>query len=458
MSDTAVLTLDRATETALTFLQDAFGKHHPRNFAIRLWNGYEWGAEEGQETRFTLVLKHPGSLRRMFMPLNELNLGEAYIYDDFDIEGDIESAFALADYLLYSTFGPMERLRFGARLLSLPLNGSRPYASRYIRLDGERHSRSRDRAAISYHYDLSNDFFASFLDERMQYSCAYFRSLRDDLDTAQLQKLDYICRKLRIHPQDRLLDIGCGWGGLLMHAVTRYDADAVGVTLSQTQANLARERIKEAGLRHLCHVEVNDYRDFHDYEGFHKIVSVGMFEHVGEAQLSEYFRKVWDLLTPGGVFLNHGIAHDETRHGKIAPSFTDRYVFPDSELIPIGTVLRVAESCGFEVRDVESLREHYVHTLRNWLRRLEENREQILRTTDETVWRIWRLYMAGAAHRFKTGRLNMYQTLLVKPNRGVSGFPMTREDWYAREVESAASGREMYPAAGSAVRECGIST
>ncbi len=458
MAGTAAATSERMSETALVFLREVFGKYHPRNFSVRLWNGFEWGAEEGQDVRFTLVLNHPGALRRMFLPLNELSLGDAYIHGDYDIEGDIESALALRDHLLSSPHGFMERLQMFARLLSLPLNASRPQGSRKLRLEGERHSRGRDLQAVRYHYDLSNDFFASFLDTGMQYSCAYFRSLRDDLDTAQRQKLDYICRKVRLQPGDRLLDIGCGWGGLLMHAVTRYDADAVGITLSQAQADLARKRIKEAGLRHLCHVQIADYRDFTDYEGYHKIVSVGMVEHVGEARLADYFRKAWELLTPGGVFLNHGISQDQSRHGKSRQAFIDRHVFPDSERIPIGTVLRVAESCGFEVRDVESLREHYLHTLRHWVRRIEENRERILKVTDETTWRTWRLYMAGSAHGFKAGYSSVFQTLLVKPNRGVSGFPLTRDDWYARAADDAVAASPGIIEKRAVERECGIST
>lgn len=437
----AAAAMDKSAETSLLFLQEVFGKLHPRNFAVRLWNGYEWGAEEGHETRFTLVLNHPGALRRMLLPLNEANLGEAYVSDDFDIEGEIESAVTLAEYLLSPPFTAMELCRLGWRLLNLPSDGSRRKGSAGLRLQGERHSRARDRAAVTYHYDTSNDFFSSFLDERMQYSCGYFQSARDTIDAAQEQKLDYICHKLRIHPGDRILDLGCGWGGLIMYAVTRFDADAVGITLSQPQADLARERIRQAGLRHLCHVEVTDYRDFNDLEGFHKIVSVGMFEHVGERKLPEYFRKAWDLLKPGGVFLNHGIAHDLSGHGRGGSSFSDRFVFPDGELIPISTVLRIAEACGFEVRDVESLREHYYHTLHHWVKRLEENREIALQHVNEATYRIWKLHMAGSAHRFKAGSLNVYQTLLVKPNHGVSGLPLTREDWYSGEFGELKSAR-----------------
>ncbi|MHB9031177.1 MAG: class I SAM-dependent methyltransferase, partial [Candidatus Latescibacterota bacterium] len=207
---------DRSAETSLLFLQEAFGKLHPRNFAVRLWNGYEWGAEEGQEARFTLVLKHSGALRRMFLPLNEANLGAAYVHDDFDIEGEVESVFTLAEYLLSPPFKLTELGRLGWRLLNLPSNGNRRNRDTAPRLRGERHSRARDRDAVTYHYDTSNDFFSCFLDERMQYSCGYFQSARDTLEAAQEQKLDYVCRKLRIHPGDRVLDIGCGWGGLLI--------------------------------------------------------------------------------------------------------------------------------------------------------------------------------------------------------------------------------------------------
>jgi cyclopropane-fatty-acyl-phospholipid synthase len=190
-------------------------------------------------------------------------------------------------------------------------------------------------------------------------------------------------------------------------------------------------------------VEVIDYRDFNDLEGFQKIVSVGMFEHVGEKKLPEYFRKVWNLLKPGGIFLNHGIAHELSRHEKGGHSFTDRFVFPDGELVPVNTVIRVAESCGFEVRDVESLLEHYYHTLCHWVKRLEENREIALRHVSEATYRIWRLYMAGSAHYFKTGSLNVYQTLLVKPNQGASGLPLTRDDWYSGDINELKSARRV---------------
>jgi cyclopropane-fatty-acyl-phospholipid synthase len=263
----------------------------------------------------------------------------------------------------------------------------------------------------------------------MVYSCAYFHTPEEDLDTAQERKLDYICRKLRLRRGERLLDIGCGWGGLIMHAAAHYGVQAVGITLSVPQAEVARKRLHESELNNRCRVEACDYRDFEHDQQYDKIVSVGMFEHVGEALLPEYFRRAWDLLRPGGVFLNHGIAHSAT-YRRRGPSFIDHYVFPDSELVPINASLRVAELNGFEVRDVESLREHYALTLHQWVRRLEAHAEEVRSITDDTIYRIWRLCMAGAAHRFRSGRLNLYQTLLAKPANGPSVLPLTRDDWY----------------------------
>ena len=265
----------------------------------------------------------------------------------------------------------------------------------------------------------------------MVYSCAYFATPDDDLDTAQERKLEYICRKLRLRPGERLLDIGCGWGGLVIYAAQRYEVEAYGITLSQPQAELAQQRIQEAGLTEHCRVEVRDYRDINEANSFDKIVSVGMFEHVGEKLLPTYFRQAWHLLRPGGVFLNHGIASDTTLQAQQGTSFVSTYVFPDGELVPVSSTLRAAEVSGFEVRDVESLREHYTLTLRHWLRRLESNADEARRLTSDITYRIWRLYIAGSAYSFQIGRNNIYQALLTKPDEGESCLPLTRGDWYA---------------------------
>lgn len=431
MAVQAVATRDHAARTSLGFLQALLGGYRPRDFEVRFWDGSTWGAEPDQPPRFTLVLNHPAALRRMFWPANEVSLSEAYIYGDFDIEGDIEAAFTLGDHLLNLRRGLVERVRWSKHLLRLPASKRRRAGRQAAGLDGPLHSRERDRQAVTYHYDVSNDFFALWLDKRMVYTCAYFASPDEDLDSAQERKLDYLCRKLRLHPGQRLLDIGCGWGGLVMHAAERYGVDALGITLSQPQAGLARERIDQAGLANRCRIEVRDYRDLDEPGRYDKLVSVGMFEHLGESSLAEYFARTYRLLRPGGVFLNHGIAWSPSAPDHGGPTFNDRYFFPDSGVVPINTALRYAEEAGFEVRDVESLREHYLLTARHWLRRLAARQEEASRITDDVTYRVWRLATAGFAHRFKTGRINLYQTLLVKPDRGQSGLPLTRADWYA---------------------------
>ena len=283
---------------------------------------------------------------------------------------------------------------------------------------------------MTYHYNVSNDFYALWLDQRMVYSCAYFEAADEDLDTGQERKLDYLCRKLRLVPGERLLDIGCGWGGLVIHAAQRYGVQALGITLSQNQAMLANERIARAGLQNCCRVERRDYRDMSDITGFDKIVSVGMFEHVGESRLPLYFGRAWQLLRPGGVFLNHGIALRATDRRHAGPTFIGRYVFPDGELVPVNAALRYAEQASFEVRDVESLREHYALTLRHWARRLELHQDQALQVVDKPTFRIWQLFLHGSAYFFTSGLLNLYQALLLKPDKGRSGLPLTRKDWY----------------------------
>ncbi len=423
---------DEQVQHARAFLENLLADYHPRNFAVRFWDGSEWPAETSTP-EFTLILKHPGALRRMFQDTrSDLALGEAYIYDDFDIEGNIEAAFPIADYLMSRDWSLSAKLRLGWEFLHLPkprrTNG---HGRGPARLRGRRHSIERDKEAVTYHYNVSNDFYALWLDRNMVYSCAYFAHPDEDLDTAQERKLDYICRKLRLKPGERLLDIGCGWGGLLIHAAKHYGVEAVGITLSEPQAEWAHRRIREEGLEDKVRVEVRDYREITEWESFDKLVSVGMFEHVGEALLPTYFEQAFKLLKPGGAFLNHGIARDYHNVPSAHPSFTDRYVFPDGELVPISTTLHHAEAVGFEVRDVESLREHYALTLRHWVRRLEAHHDEAVRLVGETTYRVWRLFMSGSAYGFSVGRLNLYQSLLVKRDAaGRSHLPLTREDWY----------------------------
>jgi len=429
-------TTNRAKEKTLAILERVFAGYPARDFAVRLWDGATWPGGGGSSLAFTLVLNHPGALRKMFLPPSELNLGEAYIYGDFDVEGDLIAAFPMAEYLQSLDLGVDDKLRLARQLLALPDTAAPREGRQAAQVSGARHSRERDRQAISYHYDVSNDFYALWLDKRMVYSCAYFTDPDEDINAAQECKLDYICRKLRLQPGERLLDIGCGWGGLAIHAAKYYDVEALGITLSQPQVDLARERIEEAGLEDRCRVEYLDYREVAPEQPFDKLVSVGMFEHVGEAKMRVYFEQARDLLRPQGLFLNHAIARPGWQpSSKNHDTFSNHYVFPDGELVPVSLSSRVAEEIGFEVRDIESLREHYALTLRHWVRRLERRHDEALRHVDEVTYRVWRLFMSGSAYGFESGRLNVYQTLLVKPGPGgESGLPLTRADLYEANV------------------------
>jgi len=427
-----VLSDPAGVETGFLILRHIFGGYHPRDFAFRFWDGTVWEPDPGHVAHFTFVLRHPGALRKMFLRADELSLGEAYIYDDFDLEGDINAAFVMAERLFATRMSLAEKARVAGLLMRLPPDGGGHPGRQAVRLHGALHSKERDRQAVTYHYNVSNDFFALWLDKRMIYSSAYFSSPGESLDDAQERKLEYMCRKLRLLPGEKLLDIGCGWGGLIIYAAKRYRVDATGITLSEPQAQLANERIQRSGLSRHCRAQVRDYRDLGEPESFDRIVSVGMVEHVGESLLPEYFSRAWRLLRPGGVFLNHGIGTGPEDVEKKGPTFSEKYIFPDTEPVPISTTLRIAEASGFEVRDVESLREHYVLTLQAWRERLEKHHARALNYVDEATYRTWRLCHAGAELNFLRGRASLYQTLLVKPAKGRSGLPLTREDWYRR--------------------------
>lgn len=426
-----------STRNLLSWLFDRLGQ---RGFAVRLWNG-ETLPVGTRPAHFTLVLNHPGALRRMFRPPIELSLGEAFIYGDFEVEGDIHSAMAWMDALRQIPFSKGDQFTLVRKLMALPDGKGTRYRGRGpARLSGIRHSRARDRAAITYHYDVGNDFYALWLDRQMTYSCAYFPSGTEDLDTAQERKYELICRKLRLQAGEKLLDIGCGWGGLVIHAA-QYGATALGVTLSEKQTAFAAERITDAGLHGQAEVRLRDYRDLGD-KTFDKIVSVGMFEHVGRDHLPEYFTHIYHLLKPGGLFLNHGISRRPRKPGQGwegfverrilgSGTFVQRYVFPDGELVPVSEANLVAERAGFEVRDVENLREHYALTLRHWVRRLDAHRAEAVRAANEMTYRTWRLYMAASTHGFEVGNISVNQTLLAKPVGGRSCLPWTRADLYA---------------------------
>lgn len=407
-------------------LADLFRDYDGPPFSIRLWNGWRWTTSPGEKSVFTVVIATPNALTALITEQNEIGLGEAFIRKDIDVEGDIFSVFFVAEYLVNRPKGLLQRAaEFTARSA---MNSKRWLSS------GFQHSKARDRASISYHYDLPVEFFRPWLGSTLAYSCAYFRSFQDSLDLAQWQKLELICQKLRLQPLERFLDVGCGWGSLVLRAGGKHHAHAMGITLSKTQAKVAQERIESTELCQRCKVELRDYRDCnHLSESFDKIASIGMFEHVGFKNLSEYFRIVRGLLRPGGVFLNHGIARSPSSPIR-KNSFIDRYVFPDGRLVTLSEAMSAAESAGFEVRDVENLREHYELTLRKWVEGLRQNEAVLRNQVSDTTYRIWLLYMAGSAAAFRRGDIAVYQVLLSRPNRGQSALPLTREDWYAEST------------------------
>jgi cyclopropane-fatty-acyl-phospholipid synthase len=430
----------RAVLTAL------FGEPHQRPFDVRFWDG---AVDRGKNPRapFTLVLNRPAALRRMLLPPNELSIVESYIAGDVDIDVSMEAASMLSWAIGDRLRSPLAVARLVRMVLGLPGQSDDDLAAirfpEHARKLGPRHTPVRDAAAIHYHYDVGNEFYKLWLDRRMVYSCAYFRSAEDSLDIAQEAKLDLICRKLRLKPGERLLDIGCGWGGLIMYAAEHYGVDATGITLSQNQAALAKQRIEAAGLGDRCRVAIRDYRTLNAGDGYDKISSVGMVEHVGLTHLPVYFASVFRALKPGGLFMNHGIVSlSEPRpkpvrdriFGKFwkVNAFMDTYVFPDAKLTAADDVIAAAEEVGFELRDVESLREHYAMTLRHWVRTLEEKCLEATALVGEHHFRIWRLYMAACANAFARANINIIQTLLAKPDeQGKSTIPLTRDDLYA---------------------------
>ena len=424
-------------------LERLFHGYEGPPFAIRLWDGWQWNSPGHASPRCTLVFHSEDALHALMAHPNEVTLGERFLNKEIDVEGDLFAVFDMAEYVFHQPRTSGQRLLEASAAL---LAEVKEWWNK-----GSAHTPERDGSAISYHYDQPAEFYRAWLGETMVYSCAYFKSKSDTLDTAQTNKLEMICRKLRLQPGEMFMDIGCGWGSLVMHAASQHQVFAQGITLSQVQARVAEHRLETAHLTQSSGVALLDYRlapkQFH---GLDKIASVGMFEHVGLCNLRQYFRTVYNLLKPGGVFLNHGIARawkaEEDEHSlseHLAPSlhaahpskpknvsFMDKYVFPDGELVTLAQAVQAAESAGFEVRDVENLREHYELTLRRWTEALQDHTHEVLQYVSERVYRIWLLYMAGCAAAFRRGDIALYQMLLSRPDHGRTSLPLTRDDLY----------------------------
>ncbi|MER8223532.1 class I SAM-dependent methyltransferase [Streptomyces sp. NPDC094143] len=424
----------------------AYALGEPLPLRVRAWDGSEAGPQDGP----ALVLHNQRALRHLLWQPDELGLVRAWVTGDLEISGDLYEALDRIAGLLWerdedpSRFSALTR---AATLLRTPgavstlgrtlaLAGRlrpppRP-AEEVVRRRGRAHTRGRDRAAISHHYDVGNDFYALVLGPSMVYSCAYWDSAEPSpdasLEKAQSDKLDLICRKLAIEPGQRLLDVGCGWGSMALHAAMDYGAEVVGVTISEEQAALARERVSNWGMSKQVEIRVQDYRDVTDGP-YDAISSIGMAEHVGADQYRAYAAHLHTLLRPGGRLLNHQIARRPLRDEESyrINAFIDRYVFPDGELAPVGSTVSLLEAAGFEVRDVEALREHYAVTLRAWVANLEANWSQAVRLVGEGRARVWRLYMAASALGFQRNTMGVNQILAVRTaTDGTSGMPLVR--------------------------------
>lgn len=380
--------------------------------AVSLWDGSTISTQTAP--KIYLTLKSPQAISFLVRP-SLGRIAKAYVEGQIDIDGDAREA-----------------IHAGEKLVS-------DYASTYQRRSGFfdwwRHTRPADRRAIQHHYDVGNEFYGLWLDRNRVYSCAYFKNAHDSLDVAQEQKLDHICRKLQLKEGERFLDIGCGWGALIIWAARNYGVRAVGITLSDEQHAYANRRIEELGLKDRCEARLMDYRDVPEQEPFDKIASVGMFEHVGKKNLPVYFRKIHSLLKPGGIVMNHGITTnslDDRALGSDIGKFVNEYVFPGGELVHISRVMREMGAQGLEPLDAEALRPHYARTLWHWVRRLEANAERARELVGERRYRIWRIYMAGSAHAFERGWISIFQILGVKALAdGTVPYPLTRAHVYA---------------------------
>jgi cyclopropane-fatty-acyl-phospholipid synthase len=404
----------------------AAGRLRELPVTLSFWDGSRLPAAGAADGAPEVLIRDPVALAHILHRPSELGLARAWVSGVLDVDGDLEVVLRLRDRMRGIALSTAERARLG--LAALNVVGARavlrpPVPAIEARVRGPLHSPARDRAAVRHHYDVSNRFYELLLGPSMVYSCAYFADPDESLEDAQARKLELICHKLRLEPDDRLLDIGCGWGSLLLHAAAHHGVRGVGVTLSAAQAAYANERIARAGLADRVEVRAGDYRELRA-ERFDKIASVGMYEHVGRSEIDHYVARVRELLRPGGLFLNHGIACLRAARSR-RDTFIARYVFPDGELHPVTDVMASMHAAGLEVRDVESLREHYPLTLRRWSANLAANRPEAIAAVGDARERVWRLYLVGVAQAFEAGEISVYQVLAARDG-AAHGLPMTR--------------------------------
>jgi cyclopropane-fatty-acyl-phospholipid synthase len=383
-----------------------------RPFNVRFWDGNAVAATNGDAPTF--FVRRPTALSHFLSAPGTLGLGRAYVDGSLAVD-DLDGAFLVVDEWEPPELAVSDRIRLGLALVAAAVPGGLPRRpSLELILRGQLHSAERDAAAVRYHYDVGNEFFALFLDPSMTYSCAIFSRGATTLEEAQHTKLDLVASKLDLKPGMRVLDVGCGWGSFAIHAAKEYGVEVLGITLSEQQAVLARERVAQAGMAERVEIRVQDYRGL-PQASFDAIASIGMAEHVGDRQADLYAQTLFDLLKPGGVLLNHAIAALDPGADPLEDLFSTRYVFPDGEPLPLSRVQLALERAGFHSEHVEGFREDYAETLRHWARRLDEHIEQAEALAGVERTRVWRLYLRAAGHGFSTGLTAVYQVRARRP-------------------------------------------
>ncbi|MGH2904199.1 MAG: class I SAM-dependent methyltransferase [Solirubrobacteraceae bacterium] len=412
------MALIRASGLLGRALSDVFPE---RPFSVRFWDGGTVAAtSDGAPTFF---VRRPSALSHFLRAPGTLGLGRAYVDGSLDAD-DLDSAFIVVDEWEPPELSVKDKARLGLGIAVAALPGGIPKRpSLELILHGKRHTLQRDAAAIRYHYDVGNEFFGLFLDESMTYSCAVYSKGAQTLEQAQLAKLELIAAKLELQPGMRLLDVGCGWGSFAIHAARHHGVSVTGVTLSPSQAELAREKVAQAGLGEQVEIRVADYRELPG-GSFDAIVSIGMSEHVGESQIDNYAKTLFGLLRPGGVLLNHAIAALDPAYESLDDEFSMRYVFPDGEALPLSRVQLAVERAGFHVNHIEGFREDYARTLRDWTGRLEENLTRAEQLAGVQRTRVWRLYLRAARHGFDTSITAVYQVRARRPVPGSAADPV----------------------------------
>lgn len=408
-----VSVVTKSDDELINCLENIFSKTD-KNFNIELWNGKV--ISYSYNPKFILKFLDKDIFKDLVINPNIMSFAKAFMNKTFDIEGNIFDALKLKDDISHLEISNKDKLNLFLKTVSFH----------------KVHSKEKDKESIAHHYDISNDFYKIFLGQTMMYSCAYFKDNTDDLNLAQENKMEHICKKLSLKKGDKLLDVGCGWGSMIIWAAKNYDVESTGVTISREQYDYAKAKIKMEGLEKKCSVELKDYRDIKGEKVFDKIVSIGMFEHVGSENLPMYFDIMNRLLKDDGLFLNHGITNRKNAElSKNEAEFIDKYIFPNGELKNISDILNIIETSKFDVFDVECLREHYYKTLECWVENLKANKDKAIMTASESIYRTWLLYMSGCAINFERDFISIYQILLGK-QRQKPGFiiPLTREYMY----------------------------